>query len=436
MDSEASTPPPLDLSDLSEPEPSSAQPTSAQPSTSTSGAAWSGASSPESSPSWAVKAIPRIKLKRNRAAEGEKKTSPKKLKQLFGSEEEGEDHEREVEANGASQFSPISSDDETFKAAEECQVQAMDLSTSPKEPAKVEESPQVRSRNNDDIIKELAEKIKRAKALSQASVVPPQIHQSLSLEPLRHIKTEPGLVRVEVPALNTGGYSEEPECITILDSDEESCENDFVEDLVLSLEDSAPEDFISVGGEERPEDPAADSDDEIEIISASETPLFAAIAKNIKVEYDCEEQEVEVEAGDSGGVDHQETIDEACATIERNLEEIKQDELIREVMAEAACRRVNVVEAIEAAKVEYNSSSPTVGQVLHVLLGEDTESERDSDGEDEVFSQAPPQEVSGPASHSSDNIDDLLLDSEDEESFQERVERRAKKQSLSSFSHF
>ena len=435
VDSEASTPPPLDLSDLElsgpEPEPSPTQPTSAQPSTSTSGGARADSSSPELCTSWAGKPTPRIKLKRNRASKGEKETEPKKLKHLFGSEEE-EDHpvekaSSELKASEASQFSPISSDDETFPVTEECQVQAMDLSTSPKEPARVEESQPV-NQTHDVIIKELAEKIKRAKALSQASVVPPPLIPRFP-EPLLNIKTEPGLVRVEVPAMKTGGYSEEPECITILDSDEDSCENDFVAELVGSLEypPSDDLDLTSVGGEDRPEDTAEDSDDEIQIISASETPLFAAITKKIKVEYDCEEQEAEVDIG----VNHEETIDEACATIERDLEEIKQDELIREVMAEAGCSRVNVVEAIEAAKLEYSSSSPTVEQVLHVLLGEVTEPETDSEHEEPAgLSQPRPQKVSLLSRHSSDSIDDLLADSEDEDSFRESVERRVKSQSV------
>ena len=69
--------------------------------------------------------------------------------------------------------------------------------------------------------------------------------------------------------------------------------------------------------------------------------------------------------------------------------------LILEVMSEAGCGRVNVVEAIEAAKVEYKSSSPTVDQILQVLLGEDTDPGSDSDQEEqEVFSQKIPQKVS------------------------------------------
>ena len=435
MDSEASTPPPLDLSDLDlsepEPEPSSAPPTSFLPSTSTSGGARSEGSSPEM--------VRRTLKKRNRPELGERKTNPKKLKHLFGpdSDEEEEDGQQEpagkaesqVKALTENQFSPISSDDESFQAQEECQEQAMDLSTPPKDPSIVEESRQsVKSKTNDDIIKELAEKIRRAKKdLSQASFVPPLVQIDLSppsVGPL-HIKREPGLVRVEVPAVKSCGYSEEPECITILDSDEESAENDFVAELVSSIEDPSNDEFISVGAEDRPEETAADSDDEIQILSASETALFAAITKKIKVEYDSEEADV--------GVHQEETIEEACATIEKDLEEInKQEKLILEVMSEAGCGRINVVEAIEAAKMEYNSSSPTVEQTLHVLLGEDTEPGSDSD--QEVFSQKLPQKVSLPLSRSSssDSVDDLLMDSDDEESFQDRVERRRSREKSSS----
>ena len=369
--------------------------------------------------------VPKIKLQKikNRNSEDSStRTESKKLKHLFGSDEE-----EEKRSGGSSpvdlsqpaesltrQYSPISSEDDDDQEAlgESCQPQAMDLSTSPKELVSVAEIS--RSQNvNDNIIKELTEKIKRAKALVQSSVGAEDCSQPMVkiFKSEINIKKEPGLVP-SVPTPAFAGYSEEPECITILDSDEEQ-ENDFAAGLVGSTEEQTEEETNPFDGGDFCQEPLEDedSDDEVQIISASETPLFAAIAKKIKVEYDSEDQEASED-------NPEDTIDEACATIEKSLEKLQEDELVRDVMHEVGCRRVNVMEAIEQAKLSFNSSSPTYQQIVQVLSGE----YRDSDSDEEVPRRRKKKKISPSKQQnlnsSSDSITDLLKDS-GEESYDE-----------------
>ena len=323
--------------------------------------------------------------------------SVKKLKGLFSSDEEtnekSESQKKELktnikstqnEVNLSSQFSPISSDEEISPSIDKnlprpALVRAMDLSRktlapvkvrtlkSEEEPAKTVSrapslSPQKKLQGETPEEGTSTETSSRPEAKISASkeqlepdkmvkiefgkAVKPMV--KIEFDPNFVIKKEPALELVPVPC-KKGGYSSEPEVITLADSDDE-------DSLAMAL--SADVGHGSDGAEDHNDhrEIEDDSDDEVQIISASETGLFAAISKRIKVE-------VEEKPSDDG-IDNLESdsLDDYHGEL---------DAFINCVIDEVGCNYRSALEGLEIAKDIHKKEDPSVEEVVNILVGVD-----------------------------------------------------------------
>jgi len=272
----------------------------------------------------------------------------------------------------------------------------------------------------------LAEKIKAARQEREAVPtvsIPTETFIKLEL-PVLHIKKE--VMDSDLPPIVvTGGYSQEPQVITIYDSEDEEdydakhsqAGNSFgdVEDMIS---DNIKEEILSDSEEFRSgEFEDAEDDEEIQILQSSENKLFAAISKRIKVEFD---ETLEREA--------QELVGEVIA------EEGKEKEMIKRLTEAVGCDVDMAICAIAQAKEIYGCNEPTFEQTVQVITGEDDDSS--SDGDDEVTDnhaediqmdtdepdhpkvvvESPKKPPSECSNTSRESIDDLLdgLDDDDE----------------------
>merc|ERR1711934_1214880 len=150
--------------------------------------------------------------------------------------------------------------------------------------------------------------------------------------------------------------SSEQEVITLDDSDDE-------ESLVkaLSAEARRDQDITDDHGSHLEHlDRDDDSDDEVQIISASETGLFAAISKRIKVE-------VEEKLPDDG----LESLE--SASLDDYHGEL--DSFINSVIEMVGCNYQSALEGLEMAKDKHKKENPSVEEVVAELAGIEDESE-------------------------------------------------------------
>jgi len=240
---------------------------------------------------------------------------------------------------------------------------------------------------------------------------------------LPHIKLEVPVLTIkkelsdsELPTIPVVGYSQEPEVITIIDSDDEddydAKHSQTQNEADLGQIDNDPIDFFKeevMSDEEELKLNAfedAEDEEEIEILQSSENKLFAAISKRIKVEFD--------------------------PTILVNLDDKEVDEIddkeknmIVRLMDAVGCDEDMAVCAIAQAKEIYDCPVPSFEQTVKVITGEDDESSSDEDERvaRDAKSISPElrgthycqRPVSACSDTSRDSVDDLLEGLEDEE---------------------
>ena len=277
-------------------------------------------------------------------------------------------------------------------------------------------------------IEDLAAKIiaSKEKHQSESSYASPNSHPNprndeghpmvkIEMDQLVQIKKEPTEQLVSWPKMVTNGYSDEPEVITLYDSDdEEAFANSFADGNEINRGEDV--DNVPQGSEEQ-ENHDSDSDDEVQIISASDTSLFQAISRRIKIEY-------EEKSG---------TEESDCDTQDRG-----QDDLLARIMERVGCNRDSALEGLETARQMFATVSPSEDQVVKVLVGEgdgdavdddletfedkfdkfiDGITKDDNDDEEvEIERKIPSRSSSGSA-----NIDDLLGDSDEENDQRSKV---------------
>jgi len=287
----------------------------------------------------------------------------------------------------------------------------------------------------DSDLEKLAEKIKAARKerTQHAGSIPSDTLVKLEF-PVTHIKKE--LPDSLLPAITmTGGYSQEPEVITICDSEEEEDYDAKQSQIGCSFSDGEENYNDSIKEEVSSELEFKyndDSDDEeVQILQDSENRLFAAISKRIKVEFD-----------ESLEQDAQNFVHEVIA------EGDKEQEMINMIMEAAECDADMAICAIAQAKENFNTDEPTVEQAVEVITGESWCSDGDVDDSvdksieesdvDNVQSPLPDTskykipKVSSKASNrpsldfsdsSLDSVDDLLEGLEDDEPSNESDKR-------------
>ena len=220
--------------------------------------------------------------------------------------------------------------------------------------------------NTDPDLEKLAEKIKAARrmqAVQPSDTVPVTNIVKLEL-PVLSIKKE--VPDSDLPPIKlTGGYSQEPEVITICDSDDEEdyhakhsqgrhsigYEEDVMNEEIKEEIMSDTERQESYSSEE------SEDDEEVQILRSSENKLFAAISKRIKIEFD-----------DSLELDAQNFVDEVIA------DDKKEQELINMIMETVGCNEDIAICGVAQAKENFDCNEPTVEQVVEVITGESSDS--------------------------------------------------------------